>query len=612
MTTGCFLMLSRVQTDTSIEAFVSQESEAQKALEEYRDLFGRDDLLVLMIEGDVFSRSYLERLEELHEALEKLDVEVESRGQRKSDREALRKTTDASKPDTPQAAPADDFGDFDDFGGEGWGDEAGGTVIEEVTSLINVRRTRATPDGEGIVVGSLMDPLPTAEELPALKAEVLADKVLVGQIVGRRGRHSLVVLRTDFMNEVDSIKVSDAVMAIGRRFETPDFQVSEVGLPALNSALNALMFTDLGRLGLLSASALFLLLAFIFRHPAGVVGPIAVVGMAVVTTFGYMAATGTYVTMLSTILPAFIACVGVGDSVHLLSVFRDYLREGLDREEAIVQAVATTGTPVVYTTPTTMIGLLSFRFASLEAIQDMGTAGAIGVAVAMVHSLVFLPIVLSFTRKTRLGAKPIGEKDVLDRFLNTCLDASGLRVDDGIGPEPPQARRRRHRTLLVGLVLIGVAGFGISLLNLYHNPFAWVPDGTPIKTAFETMDEEVGGTSNIQLLVTGTTDRGVKDKALLHGLETLQEHIQSFRHPTKGALVGSATSALDIIRETNRALHGGDQEHYAIPETQGGVNDAFFLFTNASPDELRRFATTDLSSTQMTLRIKWLSFQRGV
>ena len=224
----------------------------------------------------------------------------------------------------------------------------------------------------------------------------------------------------------------------------------------------------------------------------------------------------------------------------------------------------------------------------------------------MVHSLIFLPIVVSFTKTTTLGAKPQGQHDFIDRFIDTCLSASAVPGDDGKGAEPAASGRRRKWTLLVGLFLFAVAAYGMMTLRVYHNPFAWLPDDEPIKVAFATMDDEVGGTSNVQLLATGTTERGVKDRDLLLGLERLRKHIQAYRHPEVGTLVGNAISMVDIIKETNRALHQDDPASYVLPDDQGGVNDAVFLFSNAGPDQLRRFVTTDFQQAQMTLRIKWL------
>jgi predicted RND superfamily exporter protein len=116
-----------------------------------------------------------------------------------------------------------------------------------------------------------------------------------------------------------------------------------------------------------------------------------------------MAFMGIPITMLSMILPAFIVCVGLGDSVHLISIFRDTLVRGdqdqQSRKIALIQAIGSTAKPIVYTSLTTMIGLFSFRFASLEGIQQMGTSGAIGVLAACLHSLLFFASVFKFSKK---------------------------------------------------------------------------------------------------------------------------------------------------------------------------------------------------------------------
>ena len=64
--------------------------------------------------------------------------------------------------------------------------------------------------------------------------------------------------------------------------------------------------------------------------------------------------------------------------------------------EAIHRAIGLTGPPILFTSLTTMIGLLSFQFASVTAIKDMGLAGGVGVMFAFLHSLITLPLFLSW------------------------------------------------------------------------------------------------------------------------------------------------------------------------------------------------------------------------
>ncbi len=142
----------KLRRDTSVEAFASEDSDTQRVLEIYRDEFGRDDVYALLIEGDVFSPEYVRRLDALHRELAGLQVDVKSLGERKSDRQAARTGIGPTAKPTP--APTDDFG-FEETGDDGWGDEAGGSIVEEITPLINGGRTRATRAGLGLVVGAV-------------------------------------------------------------------------------------------------------------------------------------------------------------------------------------------------------------------------------------------------------------------------------------------------------------------------------------------------------------------------------------------------------------------------------------------------------------------------
>lgn len=612
---------TQLQVESSFESLSSRNGEAMKALDAFRANFGRDDTFLVLAEGDVFSMPYLIRLKALHAELEKLTLDTDGKPA----------TATPGGPANPHPAPAadtatragsvgnkaaeaggdDDFGDFDDFGEEAtagggadkpatadaWGDEGGATVVDQVISLISMRKTRMK--GDALQVGELMDPMPTAETLARVKAEALSEPAVMGQVLGPKLRHSVVVVRTVTMPEADSDAVFAQVEALAAKHSAPGFKLSVAGPPALTAWLKAAMLRDMRVLLGSAVGVMLLVLLVLFRHPLGVVGPILVILMSVVGTLGLMATTGMPMTVLTNIMPAFLFAVGLGDAVHLVSVYRDLRRDGVANREAIVEAVSTTGVPLVFTSLTTAMGLVSFRFANVEALAQMGTAAGAGVGLALLHSVVFLPIVLSFNTKSLLGAKQVQGGDRLDRALWQLTGIAAVRT----GAWTPG----RNRGVLVGAAVVaGLAAWGVSQLGVSHNPLAWLPNTLPIKAAFDTVDEEVGGTSNVQLLIQVKSERGIKDLAFLRGLEKLDRHILAFKDPKHGDIVGASISVLDILRETNKTLHGGDPAWYRLPDSQRGASDLLFLFENSGPDELRRMASADLRTTQLTVRVKWL------
>lgn len=593
--TALFAWISaeKLEVNNTTEYFAVGNSEVADRLEEFRDDFGKDDFFVVLVEGDVFTTEFLDRLEALHTELEGFDLEIASRGERRADRMGAKLGIVKEATTDPLAGEFDDFGDGGWGGEDDWGEE-GGTLVEEVMSLVNARQTVPTVDG--IQVQGLLDDPAVKEDLPALKARVLADPFINGNLVGENAGHTVLMVRTDFMNEEDSTLVDNALAALAETHEAPGFAVSMTGTPHLNSALNSLVISDMKRLVVAAAIVMILLLILLFRHPVGVFGPFMVVGMASIWTLGAMALYGAPITLVSNVLPAFLAAVGIGDSVHIQSVFRESRNHGMSTTDAVIASVGSTGLPVVFTTITTMAGLLSFQFAGTVAIQEMGLFGAFGVSIAMLHSLVFLPAVLSFLQKGNLGGghtESGRQTDRIDALLAWC---GGLS----------RSAAGRQRTLGLGVLLVLGAVGGMSLLRVYHNPLVWLGSDAETTQGIETMDAEVGGVTSVNLLITTDAENGVKDRELLAGLDALDDWVLSYEHPEMGKIATSTSSLSDIVKETNRALHGGDAAHYVVPEDQRAVSDALFLFENAGPDELSRIATADLGKTHFTARVLWL------
>lgn len=557
--------------NNTVEAFTPQGSEELANLKIYRSHFEREDAFVVLAKGDVFSMEFLQRLQALHHDLEAVDMPLER-----------------PRPEGEAGSPDPSFFDSDD---DGWGSEEGGSLVSHVTSLINVRQTESVNDG--IVVRGLMEPMPTENTLDALRSKVLGDPFLVGQVVGKEGRHTVLLLHIVDIHDNDMLNLTHVFGGILKAHQAPGFDLQLTGSPAISAQLNGIVERDMSVLGLWSGVLIVLALCYLFRSKVGVIGPTLVVLVSLIWTLGTMALVGLELNILTSIIPGFVLCVGVGDSIHFLSVYGDFRRNGSDIRTAIIDAGSVTGPPILFTSLTTMVGLLSLGLASVDAIAQLGVAGAVGVAAAFCLSLTLLPLVLLLDA----GASHTKRDTILEGFIAWLLSLS----DPRLGP---------HR-------LISVLGFGAGafLLSLYfsmgltvsHDDLATVPDDAEVEVAVRTMDEHVGGVGSAQLLITPRTENGIRNLEVLRGLEALAAHGKAYRDPRTGApVVTHAISVTDVVKETRRAFLGGDQSQYALPRTQEESNNLLFLFENQSPAELRRLATLDLSMTHLTFRVKWI------
>ena len=618
---------TRLTFDTSMDSFAETGSTAQQTLDEYRDEFGRDGLYVVVIEGDVFSSTFLQRLRALHRDIVGLNLDLPSLAAPVGDAPNAEVGPTKSNSSDQRSEFAFDDEDEDDgfdtadaFENDAVTDETAssfnvGNVALDVTSLINARRTYR--DGMGtLVVGKLTEPWPRGQQaIEKIRRIAMADRSLVGRILGSAGQHTLIALKTPVVTEKDSAAIYEEVARVAKTHNAPGFKTLVGGTPALNASLNALLMTDLSRMLVLSVIIMLVILIYLFRHPLAVIGPLYVVFFSAVTMAGTLAWLDVALTMMSNILPAFLFCVGIGHSVHLVSVYRDTrskldVADGTPAHEAVIAALATTGIPIFFTSITTMVGLLSFGFASIQAIKEMGYAGAFAVGIAFVASVTILPALLSFHRRGNMGIRKRDGRDFIDRFLDVCIAASGTLTDDGMGKEPIVARVRRRRLVAVNIALAITMIVSAAQLRVWHNPLSWIPEEESIRQAFDTIDEHVGGTANVQLLIKGKRGQGLgtgmRDLETLQALEKIETEIKSYDHPVEGKIMGTSISVLDVVKESNRALKSGTPKDYRLPEDDRGVADMLFMFENAGPDQISQLASRDLNTSHMTVQIKWL------
>ena len=592
---AAYYTIVAIKVDNSLEMFTPPQSEATQSLKEYRRLFGRDDVFMVSAKGKVFSVDFLKKLKALEEEVKLINVTLSSKSKSANSNTSITLNKDHT---------FDNIGFSEGFESdvEDWG-EAEGTVIEETTSLVSVRRTHH--QNGALQVKPWFEPIPHQSELDKLKLEALKDPLLARRIVNEQADFTVLMIRVMLMSEDDMFKVYNELKTVVNKYQSDDFKLKVTGTPAVNAALNEVVLNDLSKLLVLSGLAMTLALIYLFKTFFMVVGPIVVVSISVLWTMGFMAISGMTLNLLSSILPAFLLCVGLGDSIHFQSIYKSCREQDPDYKQAIIKSAGLTGPPILFTSLTTMIGLFSFKFANVTAIQEMGLSGGVGVIFALLHSLITLPLFLLWqghrgrTLDSDLDSNAI-ESNGIDQVLNALVSLSATKLG-------------RRLVLSTGFVLFLVSLLGVSRLEVWHDDLATLPDNHPIKSAVLEVDHELGGIANVQIVIKADQlDRGIKNIDVLHALENLSEHILDYKTPQGEHIVGHALSLTNVVKETRKALT--DQPNgYQLPpihpqakaQAQQEASQLISLFELQSPDQLRTLSTVDLKASHLTLQVKW-------
>lgn len=514
---------SWLHADVTTAGLIGRDAPTMRVLESLRETFGHDKVFQIVVEGDVFTPAFVTRLAALDTALGRLELDGE-----------------------PVVAGVDSLADLDLFG-----------------------------------LGPLVDA--PDSWLPAFRERVLGEPTYVGHLLDPVGTHAVLVVHTVPMDEPTAARLYDLLAATAPT--DPGFHAQVAGMPAMETAINRTMEGDIARMTGGSLVVMALLLTALFRRPRLVAGPLIVVLMSVVWTFGAMACAGAPVTGVTTVLTSFLLCVGVGDAIHLQSAFREARRDGLDHDDAIVRAMGRSGVPVTLTTLTTAAGLLGFTTSSLVSVVHMGVFGAFGMLAALVHSLVFLPCFLSLTRRFDTAPPPVSR--ALDGVLSRLAGVS------------------QHGAVLAvaaALTLIGSAG--ATLVGSTYDPVSWIPTEHPVRQALDTLDTHVGGLGSVVVRVDAPEGETLWSVDTLSALTDLETHIAGYRAPDGSTPVTHTGGLLTPARRAWSLLNGG-RPPTPLPADQSSL-DGVLGFLDDAEAGLDAVVTPDGRTGLLVARVRWM------
>ncbi len=243
----------------------------------------------------------------------------------------------------------------------------------------------------------------------------VADDVLIAQIVSE-------------LEPADSkAHTDDMRRAIGT---IPGATVYVTGQAAIEHDLDPVFGEDLLKGELIAIPIALLILIFTFGTLAFLL-PFFFALVTIPTTLAIVWIFANFME-LSTYLQNLVSLIGLGIAIDysLLVVyrFREELRGGLSRDDAIVKTMATAGRAVVFSGTAVAIGLAMLLFMPLPFMRGFGIGGLFIPAVSVLAAVTFLPAMLSLAGQ-RLDSVPLMPRRWLDR-----------RADDERGFWPVLAR----------------------------------------------------------------------------------------------------------------------------------------------------------------------------
>jgi len=173
------------------------------------------------------------------------------------------------------------------------------------------------------------------------------------------------------------------------------------GQAAVVGDMSIVSARDMHMIEIATAVMVMVILLVIYRRPITALLPLITIAISVGSAQGVVSAlttVGLNVTAMTVVLmTAMIVGAGTDYAVFLISRYHEYLRMGIDSDEAVQKAITSIGKVIAASAATVAVTFLGMIFTRLPAFTSVGPALAVSIAVAFFAAVTLLPAILVLT-----------------------------------------------------------------------------------------------------------------------------------------------------------------------------------------------------------------------
>jgi predicted RND superfamily exporter protein len=428
----------------------------------------------------------------------------------------------------------------------------------------------------------------TDEEIADIKKYLEKNSDIADRLVGKNGDFLNVIVKPnadvdmdDFSNNI--VKTADEILA--------NYETHYGGQIYLMGTMPGMIRGDIASLMRVGIILMVLILLFSLRSVPAVLMNMGIIFLSLIAMMGFTGwiykLTGSdkfLFSLLNTSMPIVLLTIANSDGVHVLTKYFKKVRLVKDVHKALTMTMDSLLLPIFLTSLTTIVAFLAMVFAPLQQMIGYGVAISVGIAWAWLLSSMFLPAMISL-KKWNLNSRAMRSAGIIERII----DKIGRNV-----------MRRPRIVLATGLLIVGVAAYGITLLNIEVNIMTFFKKGSDIRNSMEFLDDEMTGTMDMEFRIEGD----IKSPETLIDMEMIQDHLH--KHPD----VATSISIADVIKLMHETVMDGDPAYDVIPDTREKVNNLFTLYSmSGDPDDFESLVDYDYETGLITTLMRSVSTQ---
>ena len=453
-----------------------------------------------------------------------------------------------------------------------------------VDSITNYQHTYA--EGDDLIVEDLVfaDDELNPQRIREVRDIAIHEPLLVNRLVSSRGHVTGVNVTIELKGEKpteENPEVVNFIRDLKQRFmeKFPGIDVKLTGIIMMNQAFPEAQQYDMQYLVPFMFLVFIIILFFWVKGLSGTLTTMLVVAFSIVGAMGMAGWLGLPLTPPSFSAILIIPTISIAHSVHILMNFLIAIHHGETRHEAMVDSLRINLQPVFLTTITTAIGFLSMNFSDAPPFRDLGNIVAMGVVIAFVLSVAFLPAMMMIL--------PVREQVMETRSSRLMMAMADFVI-----------KRRNGLLVLMGLSIATLLAFVPS--NELNDEFTkYFSPEIEFRRDADFASENLSGLYLIDYSLESGETGGVSNPEFLQQVE---QFANWFRQQPEVIHVNVIT---DIFKRLNRNMHADDENWYKLPGQRDLAAQYLLLYEMSLPYglDLNNQINVDKSATRMTVML---------
>lgn len=322
------------------------------------------------------------------------------------------------------------------------------------------------------------------------------------------------------------------------------------GLTATTADLTTIAQRDLNVIETATIALVLLILLVVYRNIVTMLVPLLTIGLSLATAQQVVAGLAKIGLGISDQTVVFMTAMMIGAgtdyAVFLISRYHEYLRRGLDSDQAVATALRSIGKVIAASAATVAVTFLGMVFTRLGVFSTVGPALSVSIAVAFLAAVTLLPAIMVLAgRRGWIAPK----RDITSRFWRR----SGVHIV-----------RRPIAHLATSLVILVALASCATLVRYTYDARKALPSGVESNLGYEAMDRHFPLSSTVPQYLFVQSPHDMRNPKALADLEQMAQRVSQL--PDIAMVRG-------ITRPTGEPLEEAKLSHQA-GEVGGKLSDA--------------------------------------